>query len=331
MDTKSQQAGADVTALLRARNSLLWVITREEVRVERAIVESAAAADYETLYWDCATGLSKADGTDVDRNGDPSAVLARIRDNRQRAVYVLRDLHRWLNDPIVLRSVRSLARTLQAAPRNEARAIVVLTPSSDVPPELSGHASVIDWPLPERREIASILDDVVSALPADVAKDAAPNGTRDAAIDAAVGLTAEEAASCYARSLVTTRKIATSETSLSIMWFSTAAVTLAGLTTAPLGWAPLTARDVGLFALSGMLVGGAHYLLIERFRWAEAALVAPFKYTNLIWAVVIGFIVWGDLPDSWTFAGAAVVVSSGLYIVRREARRPRKTAPVAAK
>jgi len=207
MDTKSQQAGADVTALLRARNSLLWVITREEVRVERAIVESAAAADYETLYWDCATGLSKADGTDVDRNGDPSAVLARIRDNRQRAVYVLRDLHRWLNDPIVLRSVRSLARTLQAAPRNEARAIVVLTPSSDVPPELSGHASVIDWPLPERREIASILDDVVSALPADVAKDAAPNGTRDAAIDAAVGLTAEEAASCYARSLVTTRKI----------------------------------------------------------------------------------------------------------------------------
>lgn len=209
MLTKNQQTQADVAALLRARNTLLWVTTREEVRVERALTEAAAGVAYETRFWDCATGLTDVAGRDVDKGrelADPNAVLALIRDSRERAVYVLRDLHKWL-DPIVLRALRSLARTLQGAPRNEARAIVVLTPSGEVPPELAGCATVIEWPLPERPEIAGILDDVIKALPEDLAVNAITNGERDAVIDSAVGLTAEEAASCYAKSLVTTRRI----------------------------------------------------------------------------------------------------------------------------
>ena len=118
-----------------------------------------------------------------------------------------------------------------------------------------------------------------------------------------------------------TRRMAATETSISIMGFTNAAVVLAGLSTWPFGWVPLVPGDVGLMALSGMLVGGAHFLLIERYRWAEAALVAPFKYTNMIWAVTFGFAVWGDLPDTWTVIGVAVVIGSGLFIVRREATR----------
>ena len=118
-----------------------------------------------------------------------------------------------------------------------------------------------------------------------------------------------------------TRRMAATETSISIMGFTNAAVVLAGLSTWPFGWVPLVPGDVGLMALSGMLVGGAHFLLIERYRWAEAALVAPFKYTNMIWAVAFGFAVWGDLPDTWTVIGVAVVIGSGLFIVRREATR----------
>ena len=120
---------------------------------------------------------------------------------------------------------------------------------------------------------------------------------------------------------LTTRRMAATETSISIMGFTNAAVVLAGLSTWPFGWVPLVPGDVGLMALSGMLVGGAHFLLIERYRWAEAALVAPFKYTNMIWAVTFGFAVWGDLPDTWTVIGVAVVIGSGLFIVRREATR----------
>ena len=120
---------------------------------------------------------------------------------------------------------------------------------------------------------------------------------------------------------ITTRKMAGQETSVSIMCFSTVLIVVAGLCTWPFGWAPLVLEDLGLMALSGMLVGGAHYLLIERFQWAEAALLAPFKYTNLIWAVIFGFVIWGDLPDAWTLAGAAFVIACGIYIFRRESLR----------
>ncbi|MDA1091449.1 MAG: DMT family transporter [Proteobacteria bacterium] len=123
---------------------------------------------------------------------------------------------------------------------------------------------------------------------------------------------------------ITTRKISAHETSMSILAFSTTAVILFGLCTLPFGWSSVTLKDLGLMGLSGMFVGGAHFLLIERFRWAEAALLAPFKYANMIWAIIFGFVLWGDLPDAWTFSGAGFVVVCGLYIVRREALTARQ-------
>jgi AAA+ superfamily predicted ATPase len=203
-----QNIKADLSALFRARNTLLWVVSREEMRAERTIAEAAASVKSECVFWDCASGTITPDGQPLDPGlQDPAQALRAIADRKLRCVYVLRDLHKWLADPMLLRQLRSTARALQSAKRDEARAIVVLTPSSEVPPELAGHATVIDFPLPDREEIASILDESIAALPPDVAAQAAPNGTRDAAIDAAVGLTAEEAANCFARSLVTTRKI----------------------------------------------------------------------------------------------------------------------------
>ncbi len=115
-----------------------------------------------------------------------------------------------------------------------------------------------------------------------------------------------------------TRRITTTESTPAIMWFTTLAVTLGGLVTAPFGWRMPSAMDLGLCAIAGCLLGGAHYLLIEAFRFAEAALVAPFKYFSIIWAALIGFLVWGDLPDHWMIAGSALVVGSGLYILHRE-------------
>jgi len=203
----ADQVNKDVTALLRARHTLLWIVSREEMRVERALVDAAGTAKFVVRMWDCATGLRDSEGNEVQQGlNDPSAVLNFIRSNRSRAVYVLRDLHKWL-DPVVLRTVRSLARELQTATPNEARAIVVLTPSGEIPPELAG-ATVIEYPLPDRAEVARILDDVMAALPEGIKEDAAmTTTTRDRAIDSAVGLAAEEIANCYARSLVTSRKI----------------------------------------------------------------------------------------------------------------------------
>ncbi len=120
---------------------------------------------------------------------------------------------------------------------------------------------------------------------------------------------------------IVTRGISGTDTSVSILTISTVAVTLSGLFSLPYGWRPPLPMDIGLLAVAGLLLGSAHFFMIEAFRLAEAAVVAPFKYTSMVWAVLAGFLVWGDIPDGWTMAGAALVVASGLYILRRRTRR----------
>ena len=59
-------------------------------------------------------------------------------------------------------------------------------------------------------------------------------------------------------------------------------------------------------------------MMIEAHRWAEASILAPFRYSGLIWAVILGFVIWGDIPDIWLIFGSVLVISSGLYILQRE-------------
>lgn len=207
--TAGQKAAADVTALLRARNALLWIVTREEERAERLLCDASAAAGYEPRLWDCATGISDLAGRAVDASvTDPDQVLGAIRSDAARRVWILRDFaDRWLDDPTVKRGLRSLVRTLQTQPREAARSIIILTPRNEIPPELQGQAIVIEWPLPDRQEVAAILDAVVNAQSDEIKASAAPNGMREQAIDAAVGLTDAEVAACYKKSLVTTKRI----------------------------------------------------------------------------------------------------------------------------
>ena len=61
--------------------------------------------------------------------------------------------------------------------------------------------------------------------------------------------------------------------------------------------------------------------MIEAFRFAEAKVVAPFKYATILWAMIIGFVFWGDVPDAWIVTGGTIVVASGLYILHRQRLR----------
>lgn len=213
--TRSQTAAADVAALLRARNPLLWIVTREEARTESHLFEAAASAGYVARCWDVAQGVTMLGGARAPMGSpDPAETLTTILERSQgtteRGVWIMRDLAVWLRDmpgATTCRQLRNLARALPTAPRDRAQAVIVLATSADLPAELAGHATVIEWPMPDREEIAAILDAAIAALPDEIRENAAPNGTRNAAIDAAVGLSGEEAAACYARSLVQTRTI----------------------------------------------------------------------------------------------------------------------------
>lgn len=82
------------------------------------------------------------------------------------------------------------------------------------------------------------------------------------------------------------------------------------------GWA--------LFLLVAMLGGGAHFLLIKALQLAPAAALQPYSYSLIVWATLVGFVVFGNLPDLWTVAGAVVVASSGLYAFARERQLKRR-------
>lgn len=86
----------------------------------------------------------------------------------------------------------------------------------------------------------------------------------------------------------------------------------------PFYWVPIAPVDwgwLGLLALTGVL---AHFLLIKALELASASTLQPFNYFLLIWSVMVGYIVFGDIPDGWTFLGAAIIVASGLYVFSRE-------------
>ena len=119
---------------------------------------------------------------------------------------------------------------------------------------------------------------------------------------------------------VLTRKLARTETSISILFWSNIILMAGGFMTLPMGWAPVSAHDAFWFVAAGIFNGTAHFCIIDALRTGEASALAPIRYTALLWAALLGFVVWGDVPELWLLAGAAVIVGSSLYMIRAERR-----------
>jgi drug/metabolite transporter (DMT)-like permease len=77
-------------------------------------------------------------------------------------------------------------------------------------------------------------------------------------------------------------------------------------------------KVIALMCIVGLFSGFGHYLLIMAHRLAPAAVLAPYIYTEIVWMIALGYLVFGDVPNHWTLAGVAVVICSGLYLLYRE-------------
>ena len=119
---------------------------------------------------------------------------------------------------------------------------------------------------------------------------------------------------------IATRHLSKTDDANAIMICTTACVMLGGLSSALRGWRMPDIEGLALFALTGTLQGAGQYFLVAAFLYAEAVVVAPFRYFALVWAVLYGFLMFGDIPSLNTLAGAAIVIGSGLFIFYREAR-----------
>ena len=64
-----------------------------------------------------------------------------------------------------------------------------------------------------------------------------------------------------------------------------------------------------------------HWIVVRAFRYADASVLAPFSYSQLLWVSILGFFMFGELPDLWTLGGAAIIISSGVYTAHRERMR----------
>ena len=113
-----------------------------------------------------------------------------------------------------------------------------------------------------------------------------------------------------------TRRLSRTDTSISMLFWASALLIALTLLTIPFGWQPLTLSGSFWFIVNGVLNAGAHFLMIEALRLGDAALVSPFRYTAILWAIITGFIVWNQLPDTFTVVGAAMLIISGILISR---------------
>ncbi len=122
----------------------------------------------------------------------------------------------------------------------------------------------------------------------------------------------------YAVSAITVRILArTDSTQAMVSWLLIGLTLGAGALAMP-GWVPISGAHVWLIVGVGTLGALGQYTITEAFIRGEASVLAPLEYTALAWSLVLDFTVWGVLPDAFTWLGAAIIVASGLYLLRRE-------------
>jgi drug/metabolite transporter (DMT)-like permease len=125
------------------------------------------------------------------------------------------------------------------------------------------------------------------------------------------------------RDIVTRRLDPAIPTAL-VTFTTTTSVCLTGFVGAPLEtWVTPDWTVLGYLAASAVLVSLANIFIIRAFRGTEVSVIAPFRYAGVLWAIALGFLIWGHVPNALAITGTAILVASGLYIMHREAMRRR--------
>ncbi|MBT3926454.1 MAG: DMT family transporter [Rhodospirillaceae bacterium] len=141
-------------------------------------------------------------------------------------------------------------------------------------------------------------------------------------IEVLPALLALGAALCYAFFQILTRKLAPHDDTRVTAVYTVLVTLVVATAIAPfdMDW-PSDTNTWLLFAALGLIGGISHYFLIKAYETGEASMLSPFDYGQLVGATLLGYFIWGDFPDGWTWLGIAIIICSGIYIAHREARR----------
>jgi drug/metabolite transporter (DMT)-like permease len=123
------------------------------------------------------------------------------------------------------------------------------------------------------------------------------------------------------------RRMSTTESTETLAIYQLTLITVFNACLLPLGCEAPSWNDFGMIALAGLGNGIAQYWWTKALHLAPPSAIVPFNYLSLVWATIIGFVVWGDVPTQGLVVGAVIVVASGLYIFWRETVRSGAPAP----
>jgi len=126
------------------------------------------------------------------------------------------------------------------------------------------------------------------------------------------------AAFTNAGSVIQTRLLTSTETTSSIVFYFSLICALFGLATLPFGWRAPDAYQLATLISLGLLGGLAHIMLTESYRYAAASVIAPFDYSAMLWAFLLGYALFGEVPTTYVYIGATIVAVAGLFVIWRE-------------
>lgn len=206
----------ELDALIRASYPIVYIVSAEEARVERALraqvlpaVNGRAAKPRALVTWSITEGF-----VDTTRQGapagpsprdarDPLRALEIVERSGEPALFLFRDFHPFLQDPTVVRKLRDLAHSLKASPKT----LLVLSPVLKIPPEVEKEVAVVEYGLPSIEDLDPIMEEVIEGVRADNRVDVRLSpAERETMLSAALGLTESEAQNVFSKSLIQKRR-----------------------------------------------------------------------------------------------------------------------------
>jgi drug/metabolite transporter (DMT)-like permease len=125
----------------------------------------------------------------------------------------------------------------------------------------------------------------------------------------------------WACTLIMTRMLSGREHAITTMTYSSIAGACVMCALVPFVWVTPSWHDILFGVLIGVASTAGQWIVVLAFRYGDASVLAPFSYTQLLWVSILGFLIFGEVPDIWTVVGAAFIVTSGLYTAHRERLR----------
>lgn len=196
-----ESSGKQIDILIRARYPLIFVNTYEEERFLSCISRLSRQQNKQLILWTVTSGIYKpGENKTDDATRDPLAALNYVERQTGSLIFLFHDFHPYLSDPAVVRKLRDLAKNLKSTYET----LILVSPVLSVPLELEKEIAIVDFALPGREEINKLLDSIAATVSSrsTIKIDMSPE-IREKLVDAALGLTYNEAENTFARAIVT--------------------------------------------------------------------------------------------------------------------------------